>query len=135
MALSPKLQQRLRFVSAGVPGVLLFYITLYTLTEVVGLWYIGSAVIAAVINYTSNFLLQKFWTFKNKTTHNVRQQASKYLGLAITLHILNLLLLYSLVEYIHLWYLAAQAIVSAVLTVISYFASRRIFSNNPQPPR
>ncbi|MFH1990495.1 MAG: GtrA family protein [Patescibacteria group bacterium] len=129
MIVPRQLSQILRFLSAGGPGVLLYYLILYILTDIAGVWYMVSAVIASVVNHSLNFVFQKFWTFKNKDTKNIHRQAGKYALLVISLFIANLFLLYILVEYAHLWYLAAQVIVTILLTVISYLVSRRIFTN------
>ena len=129
MALTPRLSQVLRFISAGGLGVLLYYSTLYVLTDVAGVWYIASATIAFIVNYASNFGLQKFWTFKNKGIKNVTRQASQYLTMSIVFFAINLVLLYGLVEYARLWYLTAQALLTILLTTTSYFVSRRIFAN------
>jgi len=129
MTTVPGLLQVLRFISAGGVGVLLYYLILYFLTDMVGMWCIASATIAFIVNCASNFVLQKFWTFKNKRTRNVTRQASQYLTMSIILFAVNLVLLYGLVEYARLWYLAAQALLTIFLTATSYFISRRIFAN------
>jgi putative flippase GtrA len=125
------LSQILRFLIAGALGVSLYYLILYVLTDLVGVWYVASATVAGIANYTSNFLFQKFWTFKNKDAANIHRQAFKYLVLMILLFINNLALLYALVEWANLWYLKAQIIVTVIVTVISYLVSRRIFANKP----
>ena len=57
----------------------------------------------------------------------VHQQAGKYVIMMVLFHITNLFLLYLLVEYVHLWYLTAQVIISILLTIVSYLISWRIF--------
>lgn len=129
MRLLPQLLQIARFLSAGGLGVLLYYLILYILTDIVGVWYVVSAVIASIVNYSSNFILQKFWTFGNKDTRHIHRQAGKYVAMVAGLLVMNALMLYVLVEFVHLWYLAAQVIVTVLLTAASYLASRRIFAN------
>lgn len=124
-----QLSQIMRFLSAGGVGVVLYYLILYFLTDMIGIWYMASAVAASVVNYGSNFILQKFWTFNNKELRGLHKQAGKYAILAGSLFTANLFLLYALVEYARLWYLAAQIIVTTFLTIISYLVSRRIFAN------
>jgi len=128
MALA-SLSQALRFIIAGGFGVMLFCSILYILTEAVGMWYIASAIIASAVNCGSNFLLQKFWAFDRKNTNDIRRQAFKYVIMFASLFLANLILLYALVEYAHLWYVTAQAMVTISLSAISYLVSRRIFAN------
>lgn len=122
-----QLSQMLRFAIAGVLGVSLYYLILYTLTDIIKIWYMYSAIIASVVNYVSNFLLQKFWTFKNKDIKNIKKQAAGYALMVVILFATNLFLLYLLVEYCHFWYIFAQIIVTIIVTIMSYFISQWIF--------
>jgi putative flippase GtrA len=118
----------LRFLSAGGLGVLLYYLILYIFTDLFGVWYMMSAVIASIVNWTSNFVLQKLRAFQNRDRKNLHRQAGAYAGMAIVLFLANMLLLYVLVESFKLWYMGAQVIVTIILTIASYFITSRIFS-------
>ena len=120
--------QIFRFLGAGGVGVCLYYATLSTLTEFVGVQYFVSAIVATILNITSSFVLQKFWTFKNTDTKNVHKQLITYLAMAATLAVVNLFFLHLLVEVAKLHYLLAQAMLTIFLTILSYFCSRWIFS-------
>lgn len=122
------LPQIMRFLSSGVFGTLLYYVLLYCLTEFAGVLYITSSVIAGFFNWTSNFLFHKFWTFKQKELKNTHVEAGKYILLGCILLILNTTLLFVFVEYLHLWYMLAQLIVTVIITIISYIFARSIFS-------
>jgi dolichol-phosphate mannosyltransferase len=117
-----------RFISSGAIGVLLYYATLYALTEFMGVWYLASAIAASLLNLSSNFILHKVWTFESMGFQNVHREAMKYGVMAALFIILNLVFLYALVEWGGLWYLAAQVLVTVVLTISSFFLSRRIFA-------
>jgi dolichol-phosphate mannosyltransferase len=123
----------MRFLSAGGLGVLLYYMVLYILTDLFGVWYVASAVIASLVNWTSNFVFQKYWTFQNKNKKSIHRQVIYYAAMAATIFVANLALLYVLVEYTHIWYLGAQVIVTVLLTVASYFVASRIFSDPTVP--
>ena len=127
MITSQRIFEIIRFLVAGIIGVCLYYSLLYFLTERLCLWYIFSAAFASLANFASNFIFQKFWTFKNKDRKNIRGQAGKYAVLCVSLFSLNLAFLYALTEYVHLWYIAAQIPTSAVLTATSYYFSQKIF--------
>ena len=102
-----RFSQILRFLVGGGVGVFAYYLTIYTLTEFAGVWYVISAIVAFVLNYAINFILQKFWTFKNKDTKNVSRQLTLYFGMALGFLVTNTALLYVFVEYVHLGYLVA----------------------------
>jgi len=97
------------------------------LTEYLKIWYIVSAVIAFVINYGLNFVIQKFWTFNDKDTTTVRKQMALYFTMAICLLIGNTIFLYLMVEFLHLWYMLAQVILTVAFTILSFVISRKIF--------
>jgi len=119
--------QVLRFLTSGSISVSAYYITFYCSTEFWGVHYILSSIIAGILLGILNFTLQKLWTFKNKEKKGVQRQAMQYFALLFSLFVLNTLFLYALVEYVHLWYILAQVISTVVLTIISYFVTRKIF--------
>jgi putative flippase GtrA len=99
----------------------------FTLTNVIGLWYLLSAILSFFLNYAVNFTLQKLWTFESKSVTDVHHQMMKYFGMGIALLTLNTVMLYVLVEYVLLQYLLAQLILTVLLSIISYFVTSRIF--------
>ena len=123
-----------RFLIVGSLSVVTYYALLYGLTEFVGVWYIASAVVAFVGYYFVNFLSQKYWTFKNKNLEALNRQLVQYTLMAIANWIINTVLLYVLVEYLHLYYLLAQAILTILVSVIAYFGFKYIFRIDSLPP-
>jgi len=123
-----QLAQIVRFCLSGVVGVGSYYLILYCLTEYLGVWYILSATIATVVNYTSNFILHKLWTFKDKERNNIHLKVGKYVAMVIGLYLFGTASLYLLVEYLYLWYIHAQLILTVVVTILSYIFSKRIFA-------
>ncbi len=124
-----RLGQIVRFCVAGAAGVIAYYAALYGLTEYLGVWYVISAVIGFILNTGLNFTLQKFWTFENKEIHMVGRQLALYVAMTVSFLISNALFLYLMVEYLHLWYIGAQVILTIVISVLSFIISRRIFKN------
>ena len=129
MRLSSTMTRIMRFFSAGGLGVLAYYLVLYILTDLIGIKYLISAIIATIVNFSLSFILQKFWTFKSKGFKDIRQQIGKYSIMVAFIFVTNLVLLYILVEHAHLWYLLAQLLVTAFLSVMSYVFSRSIFTS------
>ncbi|MEX1112116.1 MAG: GtrA family protein [Candidatus Andersenbacteria bacterium] len=130
IALSKESGQISRFAVVGALSVLTNYALLYGLTEYAGLWYILSAFVAFLGYYTLNFSLQKYWAFQNKSRQAIKRQLSHFTIMAIGNWILNTSLLYVLVEYVHMWYILAQGILTAAVSIISYFALRWIFRHS-----
>lgn len=121
-----------RFCTSGAVGFAVFYALLYVLTEKFGVWYLASSMIALVVNYSVTFVLQKFLTFNDRSTHVIGRQVILYSVMVSCFYVSNAALLYLLVEYLGYWYMFAQFLISVLLTVVSFLISRRIF--DPVPP-
>lgn len=128
MPIQPQYRRVLKYLLAGGIGVSLYYLLLYILTEYAGLWYLLSATIGGTVNFISNFLFQKFWTFENKDTTTTVVQGKKYAILFISLGIANLSILFILVTLIHVNYIIAQIPVTLLLTIIGFRVSNKIFN-------
>ena len=118
-----------RFCVAGAAGVIVYYATLYGLTEYFGVWYIVSAVVGFILNTGLNFMLQKFWTFQNKETHMIGRLLVLYIIMFVSFFVGNIVFLYLMVECLHMWYIGAQMILTVVISVLSFIISSRIFNN------
>ncbi|MCX6753876.1 MAG: GtrA family protein [Candidatus Nomurabacteria bacterium] len=116
-----------RFLVSGGIGVIFGFITLYSLTEYVGLWYILSAAITFVLSDVLGFILKKIWVFEDKNIKVIQKQIFLYIILSITYLITNTGLLYVLVEYLQIQYIISQIILTSILSFPSYFISRYIF--------
>jgi putative flippase GtrA len=116
-----------RFLGAVGIGTALYYVAFFVLTEL-GVWYILSSVLSFAVCYSTTFLFQKFWAFRNCNLAGTQLQVKKYTGMVLLLFMLNTIYLYFLVEHIYLWYITAQVIASIILTPLSYWATKRIFA-------
>ena len=110
----------------------LLYAPYYLLTEFCGVWYLASSVIGSVISSVVNFLLQKLWTFENKSLEKVHWQVIAFIFVSVGYTVANGGMLYLLVDRLHWHYLVAQIIVSSFLGFVSYFISDWIF-REPTP--
>src|SRR3972149_2993332 len=54
-----------KYYAVGATGIFVNLGLLYYLTEYVGLWYFLSYALAISVSITSNFILNKFWTFRD----------------------------------------------------------------------
>src|SRR3989344_5231647 len=108
------------FLSGGTAfGVDFFF--LYFFTELVGLHYLLSVVIAFVIAVIVSFILQKYWTFQNNSKVDLHRQAVLYITVAIINTGFNALLVYLFVEYVGLHYLVGQFFSSGLIAFESFF--------------
>ncbi len=117
-----------RFLLVGSISILINLSILYILTEYGNVWYLASSALAFGISYIISFLFHKFWTFKNKNVRATIYQFPLHLSLALFNLLLNTVLLFILVEWVHVWYVLAQASAAIVIAVNSFIISRKIFS-------
>jgi dolichol-phosphate mannosyltransferase len=112
----------------GGMGTLLNLFILFTSVEFFGLWYILGAAIAFIIVVTFNFILNKYWTFKDKKKRKniVVGQYLKYIVIGGIGMGINILSLYILVEYMNLWYIFAEILAIIVATLWNFEGSRYI---------
>lgn len=122
----------LRFLLAGGVGSTVYMFLLYGLTEWFGVVYLTSSIIGATAGNAINFVIQKFWTFKNNDLKTAHWQSLLFFIKALFLLGLNTLFLWLLVEKFYLNYLTAQLLIVPFATLISFIISKRIFKNkNP----
>lgn len=116
-----------RFLIAGTTALLINLLVLYALTEYGHVWYLVSSVFSFLTAFAANFLMQKYWTFRNTDRIQIRRQLPLHFSVALFNLGLNVLLLYLFVEYAHIWYLLAQVLTTAIIATESFFAFRVIF--------
>lgn len=125
-----RILQRMRFCMTGGIGVSAGYLVLYTLTEYAHAWYILSSIIASAINCGIDFYLQKHWAFHNTDKRHLRRQLRLYVTMYAALAFINITALYVFVDHFHVYYIFAQIILTFVLSIVSYAATRMIFNQN-----
>ena len=124
-----------RFLVSGGLAAAVNIGTLYVLTEYAHIHYLQSAVLSFSAAFFVGFFLQKFWTFKDTRKEAIRWQMIMYLGLALINLLVNTLLIYVLVEYMHLWYVGAAVTSTALLAVNNFFIYKHvIFTKKEESP-
>ena len=117
--------QVLRFLVTGGIAFAVNISVLYSLTDILSIYYLTSTVLAFLASFSVSFLIQKFWTFQDASTDNAHIQLSLYLVLQVVNLALNTGLMYAFVEYLHIWYVLSQTIIALGLAVISFIVNKR----------
>jgi len=109
------LSKAARFYSVGATGLLLNYMVSMMLTKgiISNFWYLQASIIGIILSITSNFFLNKFWTFEDRTfsPRNTLKQYGMFLGLSTVGAVVQLILLYLFVQS------GSQYTVSLILAV------------------
>lgn len=113
-------RQFIRYAISGGVAAVAGFLTLFLLTEVIGLWYLASSCSAFVITVVIVFCLQKFWAFKDTRLDVLPRQAILSVMVAVMNLFINSGLMYLLVDFLGWNYLWAQLCVYAFFAVFDY---------------
>jgi putative flippase GtrA len=116
-----------RFLVAGGTATIVNLAILYVLTDIVGIWYLVSSALAFTLSFFVSFTMQKYWAFRNKDIEKVRSQLPMHLSLALINLVVDVVLVYVFVDIFGMWYLFAQILAAAVISLESFFAFRWIY--------
>ena len=118
-------KQAAKYYAVGASGVLVNLGLLFYLTEYVGLWYFLSYTLAISASITSNFILNKFWTFQDSINSQrtivmyVKFSSVSFLGMGIQLGSV-----YFLVESLSVYYMLAALISISIAGAINFIINR-----------
>lgn len=97
---------------------------LYGFTEFLGIWYFYSAALSYFMGMLTNYSLNRYFNFKNKSKKIV-QQFGIFASVALIGLLLNQFLLYSLVEWASLWYIYAKFISTFLVMLWSFYGHKK----------
>ncbi len=116
-----------RYLISGGMAAFTDLLFLYIFTDIFGIWYILSAIVAFLLSFLVSFSMQKYWTFKDHSSDRFRTQAVTYLFVTVTNLGINTLGIFLFVQYVHLHYMISQIIVSAFIAIESFFVYQVVF--------
>jgi len=106
-----------RFYTVGASGLLVNYLVSLLLADpMVNFWYIHATIIGIIISMSSNFILNKIWTFEDKNFEKKKTlvQYGKFLGFSSLGALIQLGMVYVLVDSYEFVY--SLALILAVIT-------------------
>lgn len=118
--------QMIKFYLIGISGIFVNLGILYLLTDFLKIWYMFSAFAGIAVSITTNFLGNKYWTFRDKTK-NIKGIANQYVKYWISSSIsiiIQLSFIYFFVQYLKIWYLFASIIAIAIASFSNFLLSK-----------
>lgn len=115
----------LKFLIAGGIGLTVNLGLLHVLV-VFGVPYLTGSVTAFIVSMIVGFILQKYWTFGERSHERARKQFMLYTTLALCNLGVNTFIVYLFVEYVGAHYLIAQTIGAGSVALTSYFIYRQL---------
>lgn len=113
-----------KFAFVGFIGTIINLAVLYYFTEFFGVYYIISAVFAFIIAATSNFIVNKVWTFKEKITDRTFRKYFQFFSVSLIALIVNLFFLYILTEFFGIYYIISEIIAIGIALSINFLGNK-----------
>jgi putative flippase GtrA len=117
-------KQFIKFSIIGVLNTIINLAVLYVCTDIFGIYYLISAIIAFMAAVTNSFVLNKTWTFNEKINQNAYSKYAKFFIISIIALAVNLVILYVLVEFFSIHYIIAQLIGIISNLIINFFGNK-----------
>ena len=118
----PLVVQFVKFGIVGVSNTLIFFLVYTLLLKVFGVWYVAASGIGFAVGAINGFLWNRRWTFRGHVGDAltpVRWFVVQTSGLLV-----NLGLVYLLVDGVGFDKLSGQAVTIAIVTTLTFFANR-----------
>ncbi len=119
-----KHRQIVKYLIAGGTSTSADLLIYFIFTYLVGLWYIESSVLSFTIAFWISFILQKFWTFRDKNTEKMMKQTYLYFFVAIINLGISTLLIYLFVDYINIHKFISKIFANIIIATESFFVYR-----------
>jgi putative flippase GtrA len=118
--------QVMRYIFSGGTAALVNLATLHALVEYAGVYYLFASGIAFLVALLVSFTLHKFFTFGDTEARRIPRQMVAYVCLLGLNILINLALMWIIVDGLGVMYLIAQVLVSGAIAIWSFFAYRHI---------
>lgn len=116
-----------RYIVSGLTAIGVQTLTLFVWVNMLGLQslYLVGTMLGFLLGLSVGFVLQKYWTFNDRSHHTVHVQMFWYILVALMNLILNTVLLAAAkhlfealgFDFFHIWYLVAQVCILLTLAV------------------
>lgn len=124
-----------RYYTVGISGLIINYVVSFLLANDVAnsikllsnVWYLEASIIGAAISSTSNFFLNKYWTFEDKRfdVGSTARQFASFIAMSAIGLIIQISLLYYLVENF-VPYRISLIVAIAVATTINFILNKKL---------
>jgi putative flippase GtrA len=115
--------QLFKFGLVGASGYVINLVVFTLLVHVEGIHHIVAAVLSFCVAVTSNFILNRVWTFRARTGH-AGFQAARFFTVSVGALGVNLIVLYGLVDLANAPAVASQAIAIAIAMPFNFIGNK-----------
>ena len=113
-----------RYFTIGILNGFIFYCILWFLTEMVGIWYMLSAVLTLCITVIGTFTFNSLWTWRHKRV-GVKSAMNiyrflKFIIVGSVTAVLGLSSLFLVTEYFHVAYTTTYIVMSLIVLIVNF---------------
>jgi len=113
-----------KFAFVGLIGTLVNIFILYLLTEKLGVYYIISAFFSFIVAMTSNFILNKVWTFKESIRLDIGKKYMQFVLVSVSALLVNLFFLYFFTEIFGIYYIISQILAIGIALIVNFLGNK-----------
>lgn len=118
------LKKALKYFTIGILNGIIFYCIMAFLIEVVGIWYMLSAVLTLCITVIGTFTFNSLWTWRHKRV-GVKSAMNIYRFLKFVIvgsvtAVIGLTSLYLAVEYLYISYTIIYIVMSLIVLIVNF---------------
>jgi putative flippase GtrA len=125
--------QLVRSAAAAHLGFWADFVTLALLTEIIGLYYLISAVLAFTFGLAVTYVFSVLWIFKHRRIKNRADEFAAFSLIGLVGVVVMIASMWFLTKALHLHYLVSK-IVSSILVFAVNFTMRKLLLFRPQRP-
>lgn len=118
-----KFKPLIKYATVGIIGTAIDIGSLYLFVEYAGIPVIPASVLSFLLAVVNNFVLNKAWTFQNKSK-NYRKLFIKFLIVSIVGLLLTVFCMYMFVNIAHIWYIFAKALTSLIVLSWNFLGNK-----------
>jgi len=118
-----------RFFTVGASGLIVNYAASFLISTLIpNIWYIYATLFGIIISITSNFLLNKIWTFEDRdfSPRHLLRQYSLFMVLCTLGAVVQLSLVYVFVEYSHIQYAVSLIMAVSIASLGNFLLNKKI---------
>jgi dolichol-phosphate mannosyltransferase len=118
-----------RFFTVGASGVVINYLASFLLSNIIpNIWYIQATLFGIIISITTNFILNKIWTFEDRdfSPKHFLRQYSLFMALCTLGAVIQLSLVFVFVEYFDIQYAVSLIMAVSIASLSNFLLNKRI---------
>ena len=118
-----------RFFTVGASGLVVNYAASFLISAIIpNIWYIHATLFGIILSITSNFILNKIWTFedRNFSPRHFFKQYALFLALCALGAVIQLSLVFVFVEYSHIEYAISLLLAVVIASLSNFLLNKKI---------